>query len=411
MSFGKFRYRSVTAVVIMVMLLVLAGPNFLSSFKVHAVDGQITSRSIQMGDDSSNTSGGTTKYQVTFKPYTSATIYGVIVDFCNTDPIPGDVCTAPTGFSDYVTTASASNVSGLSGTWVAAQANSGRTFEYTNASGQSMPTSTAVSFAINNVTNPTVVGTFYARIFTFNSNSGAGSATQWLTTANGTDITNDFDYGGIALSVAATINVTSKVQEQITFCVYISSCGTAATVNLGDSHDVLSTTAPAVASGATYGVFYSLSTNASNGAVVYLKGATLTSGANTIPAAGATPYLYSGTNNDFFGLCSYNSAVTVGSAPTIPSSEYQGTSNGGTCSGLATLSDVNTTQTTAALGATYATFGFNSTNTTSTYGDELAAITAPGASVNAVVLAAGVSVTQASGVYTTTLQLIATGTY
>jgi len=89
------------------------------------------------------------------------------------------------------------------------------------------------------------------------------------------------------LSTTQPIIVTSKVQEQISFCVYIGTCGTAANLLLGDSHDVLSTTAPTAAFGATYGVYYSLSTNASLGAVVYLKGSTLTSGSNTIPAAGS----------------------------------------------------------------------------------------------------------------------------
>jgi len=36
-----------------------------------------------------------------------------------------------------------------------------------------------------------------------------------LTTANGSDNTNDYDYGGIALSTAQSIIVTSKVQEQL----------------------------------------------------------------------------------------------------------------------------------------------------------------------------------------------------
>ncbi len=402
MSFGRFRRRITPAYVVVIMLLFNLTPVFFLSSAVHAVDGQVSSRSIQMGDSTTNTSGGTTKYLVTFTPYNSVAtnIYGIIVDFCNTDPIPGDVCTVPTGFS---VTASGTIVSGLTGTWVAAAPNSGRTFEYTNASGNSLSSSAAVSFSINTVTNPTVLGTFYARIFTFNSNSGAGSATQWLTTVNGSDTTNDYDYGGIALSTTQAIIVTSKVQEQISFCVYVTSCGTQANILLGDAHDVLSTTAPAVDTSTTY----SLSTNASHGAVVYLKGPTLTSGSNTIPPASSTPLVYT-TGADFFGICSFNTSTSVGSPPTVTTT-YIGTSNSGTCAG--TTTDTGGTLVTTSLGSPYATFGFNSVNTTSTYGDELASISAPGASINQVVLAAGVSVTQASGIYTTTLQLIATGTY
>jgi len=43
--------------------------------------------------------------------------------------------------------------------------------------------------AITGVVNPTTIGTFYARIFTFSAFSGAGSAAQWLTTTDGSNIT------------------------------------------------------------------------------------------------------------------------------------------------------------------------------------------------------------------------------
>ncbi len=157
---------------------------------------------------------------------------------------------------------------------------------------------------------------------------------------------------------------------------------------------MLSTSAPYVDNTTTY----SLSTNASQGAVVYVKGTTLTSGTNTIPAAGATPFLYGtpSTNVDFFGLCSYN---TSGEVPTV-ATDYLGTSNGGTCS--STVSDTGSTAVLSSLGTPYATFGFNTTNTTSTYGDQLASLASPGVSVNQVALAAGVNFTQPSGIYTTT---------
>jgi len=136
-----------------------------------------------------------------------------------------------------------------------------------------------------------------------------------------------------------------------------------------------------------------------------MKGPTLTSGSNTIPAAGSTPFLYNTTGTDFFGVCSYN---TSGEAPTV-ATDYLGTSNSGTCA--STVTDTGSTAVLTSLGSPYATFGFNLTNTTSTYGDLLATLPNPGATVNQVALGAGVNVTQPSGVYATSLQLIATGTY
>jgi len=55
-----------------------------------------------------------------------------------------------------------------------------------------------------------------------------------------------------------------------------------------------------------------------------MKGPTLTSGSNTIPAAGSTPFLYGGANIDFFGVCSYN---TSGEAPTV-ATDYLGLPTG-----------------------------------------------------------------------------------
>ena len=400
MSLGQFRKHFAPSAVVLIMLLTLVTPVFLFGNEALAAGGQVQSRSIQMGDDTTNTSGSTTSYRVNFNPASTQTIYGIVVDFCNTDPIPGDLCTAPTGFS--VGSGGFTANSGVSGSWTGASQNGGRTFELTLAAGAAWTSSTTVSFDITGVTNPTVLGTFYARIFTFSAFSGAGSAATWLAfgSGNGEDITDDWDYGGIALSTAEPIIVTSKVQEQISFCVFITSCGTQAVINLGDAHDVLSTSAPFVDNTTTY----SLTTNASHGAVVFMKGPTLTSGSNFIPATGNLEFLYT-VGADFFGVCSYN---TSGEVPTV-AGDYLGTGNSGACS--ATVTDTGSTAVLTSLGTPYATFGFNLTATTSTYGDLLATFSAPGSSVDQVALGAGVNVTQPSGIYTTSLQLIATGTY
>ncbi len=391
--------RITPAYVVIVLLTVLLAPTFLlTGGKVHASPGQIQFRSIQMSDDTVNTSGSTANYNVQFNTATAGAIGAIVVDFCNTDPIPGDTCVAPVGF----TLTGASYISGTNTSgYTVNTANSGRTFEISNAGASSLPSATTVSFAITGVTNPTVVGTFYARIFTF---ALPGDAATWIAAAaDGSTTTGYVDYGGIALSTVQTILVTSKIQEQISFCVYIVTCGTQAAINLGDSHDVLSISAPFADNTTTY----YLSTNASHGAVINLKGNTLQSGTNSIPAAGTTPYLYGtpSTNINFFGMCSY---TTSGEVLTV-ATDYVGNSNGGSCASVVT--DTGGTAVITSLGTPYATFGFNATATTSTYGDLLATMPVAGATIGQVVLAAGVNVTQPSGIYTTTLQLIAIGTY
>jgi len=351
-----------------------------------------------MSDNTTNTSGSTASYLVSFKVATTGVVQAIIVDFCSTDPIPGDACSPkPTGFSAAATFSPGTNTA--SG-WTAAVANTNRTFELSNASGASRTAGDVMSFTMTGVTNPTLLNTFYARIFTFATPS---LASTWLGTTDGSSTSSYTDYGGIALSTAQPVLVTSKVQEQISFCVYLGTCGTQANILLGDSHGVLSTSAPFVDNNTTY----SLTTNASQGAVVYLKGPTLTSGSNTIPAAGSSGYLYGtpSTNTDFFGVCTYN---TSGEVLTVPG-YYAGTSNGGNCDN--TISDTGGAAVLTSLGSPYATFGFNATNTGSTFGDLLATLPTPGTTIDQLALGAGVNVTQPSGVYTTSLQLIATGTY
>jgi hypothetical protein len=409
--FRGFSYRGL----LLTMTFLVSVFTLLQVQPISKVQGaQIQTRSIKMSSSNPAAPALSNTYQVRFTAETTSLVKAIVVDFCSNDPTIGDAtCTAPTGFdvggatptivTSSVTDPTLTTTLGATG-WTGAGSNlitgsQYRTLTITNSTGVT-PTagSSVIAFDMTNVTNPTTTGTFYARILTYGT-----TTTGYSPGSEGSYI----DYGGVALSTAAVITITSKVAEQLSFCVYIGSCGTAANVLLGDSHDVLSTTAPTTAAGATYGVFYSLSTNATNGAAVYLKGNTLTSGGNTIPAAG-NEFIYNTTGTDFFGLCEYNSS---GSVPTV-TSYYTGAGDGsGTCA--ANTTDDGTTASLTSIGTSpnYTTFGFNATNTATTYGDQLASIAAPGTTVNAVVIAAGVNVTQASGIYTTTLQLIATGTY
>jgi hypothetical protein len=93
-----------------------------------------------------------------------------------------------------------------------------------------------------------------------------------------------WDNGGVALSTAAQVTVTAKVQESLTFCVYLSSCGDAPAVALGNANGVLvSTTTNYTATSK-----FDLGSNAANGVVVRLKGDTLKTGAFSITSIGAT---------------------------------------------------------------------------------------------------------------------------
>jgi len=67
-SFGQFKGRIIPAYVVIIMLFFAVAPVFLMHGTVHAVDGQVSSRSIQMDDSTTTSVTGPGKYLVTFTP-------------------------------------------------------------------------------------------------------------------------------------------------------------------------------------------------------------------------------------------------------------------------------------------------------------------------------------------------------
>lgn len=396
----KSKVKRPGAVALAAILVVASVLPVISSKRVGAY-GLPTEREIRLSSSANGATGVT--YKVRFKIATASAISSLVVDFCGTTPIISDTCTAPSGFtvgaSPSVTIVSTTV---LTGTWNAASLNSGRTLTLTRSTGNVTPSvGDTVEFDITNVTNPsTTNATFYGRILTYPNPSGADSAATYTATAVG----NPVDAGGVAMSTAAQIIVTAKVQERLLFCVYTSGSGnncsgkSGTAVTLGDTNGVLDPSGPYVDKNAKY----SITTNASGGAVVRLKGATLTSGTNTVTAIGDTATA-SSAGNEQFGLCNYE---TAGTGMTFGNATYAG---GGNCGTTTQTAGTGTTG-----GAGTATFGFdtNATDGTgSTYGDSLG--TKPAGDFSTVTLAflGNISNTTEAGIYTSTLTFVATGTY
>lgn len=355
-----------------------------------------TNREVRMSNSANGATGVT--YKVKFRAATTATIESIVVDFCSTTPIIGDTCTTPSGFT-IGGTPSVTLVSGITATWTADDLNSGRTLTLTKSAGDALTAGvTDVEFDITGVANPTTTNaSFYARILTFPNDSGADSAANYTDTAPG----NATDAGGVAMSTAAQITVTAKVQERIVFCVYTTGTGNNCTaksgtaITLGDTNGVLDPSGPYVDKNAKY----TITTNASGGAIVRLKGATLVSGGNSIDAIGDTATA-SALGTEQFGLCNYE---TAGSGATFTYSTYDGGGNCGTTS--------QTANTGTPGGAGTATFGLDTTDTATTYGDPIATKPAGDYSTVTLALIGNISNTTEAGIYTTTLTFIATGTY
>lgn len=379
------------AVVAAIVAVVGIAPSLFGS--VASADGQVLSRSITMSSSAPGASG--VSYAVTFTPATTITNPDYLVDFCSNDPLVGDSCTATAG-TDVPNFGSATAKIGAT-TMTVATIGSGRGLKITGTSTYTSGTPTTIT--ISNVTNPTAVASFYARIIVY-ANGAAGTNTS--------DSPGTYkDYGGVALSTASNISITAKVFETLTFCVYQTSCGTAPSLALGDTTTgALSSTNAYVNSNAKY----DLATNAAGGVTVAMRGTTLCrsntlSDCNTgspsvftISSMGATAVVKS-IGSEQFGMC----ADVTGSAVLTVATPYHDTV--GNCNGITT--------------GTYAggdKFGFDDntlTGTNSASGSTVMSSTAavPSVTGDEFAFLGDVAPTTEAGIYTTSLNMVATSTF
>jgi hypothetical protein len=258
-------------------------------------------------------------------------------------------------------------------------------------------------------TNPTSATSFYARVLTYNG--GSANYVPANTTGGTTTPGSYHDYGGIALSTAANITINSKVFETLSYCVFVSVCGTAPTIGLGDA------TTGALDVNNAYvndNAQYTIATNAGGGAAVVMRGTTLcrsstlsncnTGAASqyTITAIGGTAVI-SATGSEQFGLCVNTVGASGGLAAQSP---YNDPGTGNNCStGIATGTYTGSSKfafddSTAANGSNNSggTLLMQSTGAISTYTGKFAFL-------------GNIAATTEAGLYTTSLNTVATGTF
>jgi hypothetical protein len=193
---------------------------------------QLTSRSTTLGTSQVTVA---TTYDFTFNPGSSTTVEAIKIQLC-TSPLANVSCTEPAGASLDDSSAALVTSAPTSATFQSGWAegtgglvSSDHTFYLVNATGSALNSATSYTIRLQNVENPTAAATFYTRITTYDND----------------DATGERDYGAMAVSTAERVTASANVQEQLSFCVYISSCGSGApyTVNVGTGTDnVLSTT-------------------------------------------------------------------------------------------------------------------------------------------------------------------------
>ena len=351
---------------------------------------QVTTRSITMSTSAPSATAVT--YTVTFTPGTTITHPDVLLDFCSNDPIIGDACTATAGTD----TPNMSSAAATGYTVTTIGSNRGiklttSTLTYTSGS--------PVTITVTGVVNPSNTATFYGRLLTYTT-GGAGAQTS--VTASGFQ-----DYGGIALSTTANILITSKVFETLAFCVFQTSCGTQANLTLGDPTTQALSTATAYDNSNAQ---YTIATNAQGGVNITMTGTTLCRSATpsncntgttsifTITSIGSTP-LVRNPGSEQFGLCV---DITGASGLTVGTAYIDAINN---CHSLGTGTYAGTSK-----------FGLNDSTsaggTNNAAGSQVLSSTVPIASYTGVFTFLGdIAATTEAGVYTTSLNLVATGTF
>lgn len=238
---------------------------------------QITNRRLTLmagATDGGAKPGGNVKHFFEFTVPTTATAIGSVrFQYCTTAADVGAAtCVTPTGLTSTATTLGSEAGSGASGFSLNATTNG--TLLLTKATA-AVPSTGDLKFRFDGVVNPTTVGTFFARVSTYNSIDGSGSP---------------IDSGTVAASTDNPIIVSGTMPESLVFCTGgtvgktagVPDCSTA-TSGAISFNQLFSPTDTASTSNQM-----AASTNAGFGYVVTVNGPTLTSGSNTI-AGLATP--------------------------------------------------------------------------------------------------------------------------
>jgi len=361
-------------------LVVTTASVFSGMIENASAAGQVTARSITIA--SSKPSATNVKYKVGFTNATGGNIGGVVVDFCSNDPIIGDACTAPAGFDINKATTTVTSQTTLAGFALDTTNSSANKAIITNATPQNVTVSSAITFELGNgtttgITNTSATGSFYARIYTYATQAAAQGHSQGTPTGY-------IDYGGVALSTAAVINITAKVQETLSFCVYPTGagvCGDDPSFTIGHAAGTATIIDSSVID--TAAARFSISTNANGGVAIRMKGDTLKSGANDIDPKLTFGALTAGTENFGFYISTTGTGIAFDNGYGATTSTYQLNNTGG-----------------------------GAGDVTSAYGGQFAHLSAPvSGSISTITFGATASNTTPAGTYTAAEQIIATGTF
>jgi len=310
----------------------------------------------------SSAAGASTTHTLAFTVPTTGNVGSIKFEYCDTAYAP---CVTPTGL--VTTGVSLSAQSGATGFTIVNAANGA---PYITRAASSIAATTAVSYTLSTVTNPTPTNSeYWIRITTYSSTDTTGSST---------------DVGVVVLNTVNQVVLTGIMPESLVFCVGTSGTDCS---NITGSAVALGVFSPVATN---YGTsLMSASTNAQYGYAITITGTTLSSGVNTIPAMGTQ------TLNSVACLPSCTS--------TIGSSQFG--SNVRANAGVG--ADVT------GLGAAAGSGGYNTVNSFRFFGGDkvagIAGVTKSNLFTNSYIVNVGGD--QAAGTYSATMTYICTATF
>ncbi len=284
------RARAWFGVVVTVLLVFV-----LSTYSLHTVSAaQITVRSLtlQAGvTDGGSMPGGVVNHLFTFTVPTTASIGSIQFEYC---VLAAGTCTTPSGL--VTTSATMGTQTGATGFTLVNTTNGS---PYITRTAASITGGTTLSYQLLAVTNPSATNTsFYVRMTTFTSTNATTGAT---------------DTGTVAASTATQILLTGTMPESLIFCTGgtitttagIPDCSTATSGSIS-FNQLFSPSAAATATSQM-----AASTNSLSGYVITVNGATLTSGATTIPALSSPTVPAVGNSQFGLNLVANTTAVST----------------------------------------------------------------------------------------------------
>ena len=211
--------------------------------------------------DGATLPSGLVDHLFTFSVPSGTNVGSVKFEYCT---IASGTCTAPTGLNVAGATLGA-NTGAISGLAMGTKTANSAILTRTAAA----VTPGSVTVRLDSVVNPSTLGTFFVRITTYSSTDATTGAV---------------DAGTVTASTAQAIELSGTMPESLIFCTGATVSANCATTTPGTVtfNQLFSPTSTSYATSQM-----AASTNAGQGYVITVNGATLTSGANSIPAMAA----------------------------------------------------------------------------------------------------------------------------